>query len=70
MADFILKYPIASNQDNLIAYFNKYKDFVNIQQTQNLEKYRGNLQKYSDQELTFIYEQLGRYNDYYTLPVE
>ncbi len=70
MADFMSKYPVASNQDNLIAYFNKYKDFVNVQQTQNLEKYRGNLQKYSDQELTFIYEQLGRYNDYYILSVE
>ena len=70
MADFMSKYPTASNQNDLIAYFNKYKEFTNVQQTQNLEKYRSNLQKYSEQELTFIYEQLGRYNDYYTLPVE
>ena len=70
MSDFMSKYPLASNQDNFVVYFNKYQEFVNVQQTQNLEKYKPNLQKYSDQELTFIYEQLGRYNNYYGLSAE
>jgi hypothetical protein len=70
MADFMSKYPLAGNKDNLIEYFNKYQASVNIKQTENLEKYKPNIQKYSEQELIFIYEQLGRYNNYYTLPVE
>ena len=67
MQEFLSKYAPDANMTDMVNYFSLYKGFLTGKENERLQEYNWAFGQYSQQELIYVYEQMARYDQYYTL---